>query len=84
MKVICAWCQDIIREENFFGLEDSHGICEKCRDVYYPKMEKKKSINQAPIHQGVAFLLSTEAIGTFSHWPKVDYGLLADSGSEGT
>jgi hypothetical protein len=78
MKVICAWCQNIIRENDSSGLQDSHGICEKCRDVYYPKMEQRKSVTPAPIHHDIAFLLSGDAMGTFCHWPKVDYGAKAE------
>lgn len=45
MKIICAWCQSIIREEDGSGEPDSHGICEKCRDIYYPKGGQRKKKN---------------------------------------
>lgn len=53
MKVICAWCQTIILEDDSSNLLVSHGICEKCRNKYYPKSgrpkrQKKKEDSSAP------------------------------------
>jgi hypothetical protein len=46
MRVICAWCNLVIREDDGSGLPDSHGLCPKCRDIYYPKGGKRtKQIN---------------------------------------
>ena len=36
MRVICAWCQKIIRHEDGTGGLDSHGICPVCEGRYYP------------------------------------------------
>lgn len=77
MKVICAWCQYVMREDDFSGLPDSHGICEKCRDIYYPKAGTRKShrvrrsITATPARLGS--LSAAEYRGPFCHWPKVDW-----------
>ncbi len=77
MKVICAWCQYVIREDDFSGLPTSHGICEKCRDIYYPKGGKRHGhgmaarVTAAPASQGLAMLSAGESAGPFCHWPKI-------------
>jgi hypothetical protein len=38
-RLICGWCQRVLRE----GSEPvSHGICEACRDVHFPKKPTPK------------------------------------------
>lgn len=78
MKVLCAWCHYVIREDDCSGLPDSHGICEKCQDVYYPKPGTRarqrglKSATPAPTYLGMDLWASREFAGPFSHWPKID------------
>lgn len=36
MRVICAWCQKVIKPADGSGLPDSHGICPPCKDKFYP------------------------------------------------
>ena len=33
-KLICAWCGEVIGEAN--TSEDTHGICESCKTLYFP------------------------------------------------
>ena len=37
MRVICAWCKKIIKDDDGSGLPDSHGICPGCQEQYYPE-----------------------------------------------
>lgn len=36
-KLICAWCGEVIGEAN--TSEDTHGICENCKSLYFPSEE---------------------------------------------
>jgi hypothetical protein len=78
MKVICAWCQTIIRAGDGSGLPDSHGICEKCRDIHYPKggtrksQRARRSVTPTLAYLSKSILSSAEAGGPFCHWPEVD------------
>ncbi len=41
MKVICAWCHDIIKPDDGTGLPASHGICLACKEIHYPDRKRQ-------------------------------------------
>lgn len=34
MRLVCAWCQRVLREGSG---PTSHGLCESCREKYFPE-----------------------------------------------
>ncbi len=46
MKVICAWCHDIIKPDDGSNLPASHGICPRCKEINYPD-RKRRTYKQA-------------------------------------
>ncbi|MFY9226428.1 MAG: hypothetical protein WAQ98_27370 [Blastocatellia bacterium] len=60
--VICAWCDEVLNNENLKGVErstlrQSHTICKGCLDkvrqeiqsIQIPVVQQKKTINQPPL-----------------------------------
>ena len=45
MKVICAWCRDLIRDGD---APTSHGICEACRAIHFPQPNRAGERVNAP------------------------------------
>ena len=40
MKIVCAWCDNVIREDSVKkGKGVSHGICDSCREYFFKDTE---------------------------------------------
>ena len=43
VKIVCAWCDKLVREEEWLGQTGtSHGICPKCAEKELAKIKKRK------------------------------------------
>lgn len=36
LRLICAWCKRVLREGDGVDAHASHGLCESCREKYFP------------------------------------------------
>ena len=45
MKVICAWCEKVIRDGEVVDGQVSHGICDDCRHQVEKEFEAVKTHN---------------------------------------
>jgi hypothetical protein len=48
MKIVCAWCQKIIRDDENAKVDDpvSHGICQACKTEIDKELDKIREWNQ--------------------------------------
>jgi hypothetical protein len=48
MKIVCAWCQKIIRDDENAKIDDpvSHGICVACKAEVDKELDKIREFNE--------------------------------------